>query len=103
MRAFERRSASFRDLHQMAGGLQRLPELPDNGARRDGEEDPPTALAVTTGQLIGERLEPDQRANPGHQLIRIDWLVEEIVGAVLQGLHAVALRLERAHHHDRYL
>ena len=58
-------------------------------------------LGIDVLQLVLQRLHPQERAHAREQLLPVDGLRQEIVGAGFQSLDALALRVERRHQDQR--
>ena len=72
--------------------------------RRRGERIADAVIARGHGagaQLVGHRLETHQAPHAREQRGVVDGLGQEIVGAGIEPLHAVARLVERRHHDDR--
>src|SRR5436309_16037550 len=57
-------------------------------------------LFVHVLELVLQRLDPQKRAHASEELLPIDRLGEEVVGADLEPLDALALRIERSDQDD---
>ncbi len=60
--------------------------------------DPALERPIELGELVVERLDPEQRAHPGQELGLVDRLGEEVVRARLDALHPLGGRVQRGDH-----